>query len=55
MKTADYYKIEGMIDTKDNFKHQCLFNSKACLETEDSFMKQLSLVYYVEEHYDENN
>lgn len=51
MKTADYLKIEGMIDPKDNLKHQCL-NSKACLETDDSFMKQLSFVYYVEEHFD---
>ena len=33
----------------DNVNHQCAANSRACFDTEDSFLKLLNVIYFVEE------
>lgn len=55
LPSEDYDKIKDIINTEDNFSHQCRSHVRACLDTEESFTKLVSVMYFVEEHYDDNN
>ena len=43
--TEDWKKIKKIITTGDNLAHQCRSNSKACLDTDDSFTKLIDMYY----------
>ena len=50
VSTADFQKIEKIIVTNDNKMHQCRSDTRACLDTEDSFTKHIDM-FYAEVHY----
>ena len=50
----DIEKIENIIDLEDNLAHQCRRNSRACFDTEDSFTKEIDILFFVEEIFEAN-